>query len=638
MVSPQDWIHKLEEGGGLRHVKNIAFALLVFLLIVGCNWRLFRNMTSMEAMDASQLARNISEGKGFTTDFIRPISIHMLEQHNADKPVFSTGDGTTPDPAQIKGVHPDIANAPVYPVVLAGWMKIYPAVLSTFQGLKNVMPDFIKRRLPDFNTDDTNRLWARNTQFWWHSHDFLIGILNQILFLLVILLTFRIALSLFDLNVARVSAILLLLSEVLWRFSMSGLPTMLLLLIFTGLVWCVISYEKESREPGGGPNRVMVLAIVAGALAAVGALTVYSFGWMIVPLLICIAWFGGQRRIAPCLAAAAAFAVIFSPWIVRNVSVSGTPFGTAGYAIYENSSAFPGHRLARSLDPTFEFNPVKTVARKLITNTQSVMLEDLPKLGGGWTTPFFLASLMLGIRSPAIRRLRYLIVMSLLLLIAVQALGKTQASVDSQTYNSENLLVLLLPLIIVFGVSFFFVLLEQLVFPIQQLRYGVIALFVGLLSIPMFYAFLPATSKVPIAYPPYLPPVIQESSSWMRDNELMMSDVPWAVAWYGDRQCVWLTLNSQDDFFAINDYLKPVRALYLTPNTMDGRFVSEWVRGGERSWGVFLMDVILRQQNPAGFPLRKMPAGFLPTQLFLSDFERWRMPVTNITNNAIAPQ
>ena len=76
----------------------------------------------------------------------------------------------------------------------------------------------------------------------------------------------------------------------------------------------------------------------------------------------------------------------------------------------------------------------------------------------------------------------------------------------------------------------------------------------------------------------------------MKPNELMMSDVPWAVAWYGDRQCVWLTRDAQAEFFAINDYLKPVQALYLTPETMDGRFVSDWVQrtttsvGATSSW------------------------------------------------------
>src|SRR5450759_5966928 len=117
---------------------------------------------------------------------------------------------------------------------------------------------------------------------------------------------------------------------------------------------------------------------------------------------------------------------------------------------------------------------------------------------------------------------------------------------------------------------------------------------------------------------------IQPAVCWMKENELMMSDVPWAVAWYGRHQCVWLTLNAQDDFFAINDYLKPVQALYLTPETMDGKFVSDLVRSGEHSWGSFITLGVLQNQIPQGFPLRNSPTGFLPERLFLTDRERWK--------------
>jgi hypothetical protein len=250
------------------------------------------------------------------------------------------------------------------------------------------------------------------------------------------------------------------------------------------------------------------------------------------------------------------------------------------------------------------------------------LLNDLPKLGGGWVMPFFLVGLLLGVRNLAIRRLRYLIVMSLLMLIAVQALGRTQLAEDTADFNSKNLLVLLLPLILVYGVSFFFVMLDQITLPFKQLRYVVIGLFAAVVCMPMIYSFQPPRA-VPMAYPSYYPTVIQQCSGWMNEKELMMSDVPWAVAWYGKRQCIWLTLDAQDDFFAVNDYVKPVRALYLTPQTMDGRFVSQWVRGGEKGWGIFLIDAVLRQQIPSGFPLRKMPKGYLPDQLFLTDRERW---------------
>ena len=105
----------------------------------------------------------------------------------------------------------------------------------------------------------------------------------------------------------------------------------------------------------------------------------------------------------------------------------------------------------------------------------------------------------------------------------------------------------------------------------------------------MIFALLPPRVS-PLAYPPYFPPEIQRTAGWMKEDELMMSDVPWAVAWYGRHQCVWFTLNAQDEFFALSDNLKTVQALYLTPETMDGRFLSDWMRANERGWGNFIIQ------------------------------------------------
>jgi hypothetical protein len=44
--------------------------------------RAYRNFSTPEAMDSAQLARNISEGKGYTTMFIRPFSLYLVQQHN----------------------------------------------------------------------------------------------------------------------------------------------------------------------------------------------------------------------------------------------------------------------------------------------------------------------------------------------------------------------------------------------------------------------------------------------------------------------------------------------------------------------------------------------------------------------------
>jgi len=75
----------------------------------------------------------------------------------------------------------------------------------------------------------------------------------------------------------------------------------------------------------------------------------------------------------------------------------------------------------------------------------------------------------------------------------------------------------------------------------------------------------------------------------------------------------------------VNDFLKPVRALYLTTQTMDNRFLSQCFRPGEHSWGSFCVNTVIKEQIPIKFPLRHVAPGFyFPEQLFLADWDRWR--------------
>jgi len=76
-------------------------------------------------------------------------------------------------------------------------------------------------------------------------------------------------------------------------------------------------------------------------------------------------------------------------------------------------------------------------------------------------------------------------------LTLTQALGRTQLSEESPEINSENLLVLLAPLALVYGVSLFYLVLEQMHLPFPQLRYVVIGLFSLVACLPMVFVFLP---------------------------------------------------------------------------------------------------------------------------------------------------
>ena len=141
---------------------------------------------------------------------------------------------------------------------------------------------------------------------------------------------------------------------------------------------------------------------------------------------------------------------------------------------------------------------------KLLLNLRSIILNELPVLGGSWLSAFFLVGLLVGFRNPATRRVRYFILASIIILAIAQALGRTHLSDMTRELNSENLLVLVTPFFIVYGVSLFFLLLDQIEFPMPQMRHLALGVFGVIACLPMLFVFLPPR-PYPISSPPYDP-------------------------------------------------------------------------------------------------------------------------------------
>lgn len=601
----QHLIHALEVGRFSRWLQLLPLALAIIGLTVLYDLNSYRGFNSPEAMDAAQVARNVAEGKGYTTDFIRPFSVFLVQKHNREILAGEIQMTNTADFANLNGAHPDLANPPVYPTVLAGIIKLWQ---------------------PEWKVQTDKPFWAENGRFLRYPPEFCITLLNQALLLVVVVLTFFLTKKLLDAPAAWLAAILTLGADGLWKFSVSDQATLLLLVIFMGLVWCLMKIEELGRADVPPPQKLFGLAITAGVLVGAGMLTRYAFGWVIVPVAVFMTLFGGRRRPGLAVAAFLAFGLAVAPWLIRNLSVSGTLFGTAGYAVVEGTFAFPGSRLMQSVNPDMTgIYGIRPYLGKFLGNTRNILQNDLLRVGGGWVAVLFFAGLLLGLRNAAARRLRYFTMLCLGVFVIAQALGRTQLSASSPEINSENLLVLLTPLAVIFGVAFFLTLLNQMQTPSPPVRLAVIVLMV-LVACQSFITNLLPPKISPVAWPPYNPPEIQRLAGWMGPDELMMSDVPWAVAWYGRHQCVWLTLDAQDEFYALHKNLKPVSALYLTSLTMDGKFVSEWFESNRHSWGRFIYGALKDERLPDNFPLTKMPEGLFPERLFLSNRDRWSAP------------
>jgi hypothetical protein len=598
-------IHEFEVGRFSRRLQFVPLAVAVIALAVFYDVGNYRNFTAPEPMDAAQVARNVAEGRGYTTEFIRPFSIYLVQKHNFAAHAGEMQSSNAVDFARLNGAHPDLANAPLYPALLAGLFKLWT---------------------PEWKVETSRPFWSEGKRFLRYKPEFGITIMNQILLLAVVALTFFVARKLFDVQAAWLAALLTLGSDMLWRFSVSGQSTMLLVAIFLCLIWCLARIEELGRATLPDAKRLFAMAALAGLITGAGMLTRYAFGWVIVPVMIYLLLFGGFRRVGLALTTFVAFALAVTPWILRNIAVSGTWFGTAGYAIMEGSPQFPGSKLMQSIHPDltdYYYFWARYGARKFVENIRFILQGDLLRLAGGWVLVLFLAGLLLGLRNLTARRLRYFTLMCLGVFLVAQALGRTQLSTYSPEINSENLLVLLVPLVAIFGVAFFVTLLNQMKTESLGMRYAVIVLLV-LISCQALIASLLPPRPSPLAWPDYNPPEIQKVSGWMKPDELVMSDTPWAVAWYGDRQCSWTTINCGYEFFQLNDYYKKVSALYLTINTLDNKLLSECYLGNLDSWGNFSLKLLAFGKQPEKFPLYLAPYGSTAAAIFLTDRERWK--------------
>jgi hypothetical protein len=577
----QELIYQLEVGSGPRIIRVIAASLAVLALAWWYDTREFKNFNTAGAMEAAQVARNLAEGRGYTTECIRPLSLYLVQEKRG----LDFGLSKTP--------HPDLMTPPVYPLFLAGLMKVLPF---------------------DYEI---------NGPFWRYQPEVIIAVANQILFLLTIGLICGLATRLFNLEVAVFTLVFLLVSDVLWRFSTSGLPTLLAMFWVTLLARVMVRLDEACHESGGPRPVVGRWALLVGVLVGVAGLTRYSLLGLLVPVIFFTWIFCAKRAALITTLVVAGAALVAGPWLARNYSWTGRPFGLAGFALEESTLPYPGNTLERSLDPNLDEVGLNDYLRKGVTNLHRSISEELPVLGGNWLGGFFLVGLLLRYRNPGLSRLRFFVLLALGTLLVAQAIGRTHLSKDMPVINSENLLILLAPLLVMFGAGFLSTLLDQLELPIPELRHFLTVVLAGVAALPMLLTFLPPRN-VPINYPPYYPPWIQTNARLLNEDELMMSDMPWAVAWYGDRQCVWIPRNPKETFFEIHDRHKQVSALYLTQLTSNARFLSQIIQGRDYDWARFVVDVLLHEQLPKDFPLVDAWERYLPDQLFFSDRPRWQ--------------
>jgi len=566
--SIQGIIHAFEQGRFAPLMRVSAISVLVIALGLVYLFVKFKGFAEADAMDQGQIARAIASGEGFSTKYVRPLAIWQLGVAGKDLPADA---------------FPDFTQQPLSPLL-------------------NAIP------LAVLGKDN----WKIGPLELIYPSERAIVTLSILFFLASAVIWYWVGRQLFDVRVAWLGVAGMFLCDLLWQFSLSGLPHMLLLLLFSGACWLILRADTAYRN---GRMRsffihLLLAAAVFGLMTQAHGLGFWFFaGWLA---------YGIWRFRSHWLLLAASlvlFGMIQLPWAVRNYAVSGNPLGLAAYTLLwpdDKSDSL----MMRTTEPAFraQLGGMRNKVRDGITEQLSNLF---PFFGLNLVALLFFLSLLHQFKSETVRRFRWCLV---LMWLAASA-GMALFGVRGSPVSMNQLHVLFVPVMSFFGFAFLLVLWGRIgvTEPIYRRLFLTFVLFLGAIPLILTMFF---SSGARVQWPPYLPPFIGALGEWFEPDEVLSSDMPWAVAWYADRKCVLLP-TSPRTLARINDYRVlggPVSGLYLTPISANAPLMSGIYKGEYREWA----GLITRPPVTTGF--------FLPVVLSLpvdgecilfADRDRW---------------
>jgi hypothetical protein len=525
----QEVIHWLEMGGGARWVR--LGALLVCGLVVSSlvAWRQFHGAATEPTLAQADMARQIAQGGGFTTGVNYPQAA-----------AFFASRGLRFDPQR---PYPEVYQAPLYPMVIAGALRLVPHAAR-----------------------DALFAAAPAPPFGFAADYFLLG-LNLALFWLAVWLAFDLGRRLFGEPAGWLAAIGLFVSVPAWQQVVAVNGTALMMVVGLG------AFQAWWRAESAADLRGAAVPLGAlGALCGALFLAEYSAG-----ALLAVAVGGVSRRFgaparwrAPGLVLCG-FALVALPWVARNMAVTGLPVGLAvqNIALKSGDATAEPSVVRATLSAQLPSIDLNKLSNKVLSSIQENLRSRVWSGGAMWFTAFFAAGWLYPFRSAPVNRIRWLFAISLLVLVVSQAAFNSGES-------ERQAVAWLSPLIIVFGAGFFFVLLSSHPALSAWPRACAAALLV-LQALPLAHDALDP-HWLHFQYPPYFPGLLQGMRRRLDAADAsgrygLMADVPAGLAWYG-RTRAWAQPATLHDFYAVQiDQL--TGELLLTPKTLDRPFFSD---------------------------------------------------------------
>jgi hypothetical protein len=551
-------------------VRRCLFFLVLILLTLGNLFTLFRGLNAPQAMDQAQIAREIARGNGFTTKMIRPIAYDQAEK-TAKHSVAFVG-------------FQDTYHSPLNPLLNAAVLKLIGAA----------------------NAD----AWQMNSNEMVYPLDRIIATVCTLFFLMAIGVNYLLISRIFDAKIAGICAILMLFCETFWNYSLSGLPQMLMLLLFS----CGIYFVYRAVEAATEGRIAMSPALIAGVFFTLLALTHWMAVWIALGYILFAAISFRPRGVVGLMVLALLVLAAIGP-MLRNQAITDSPFGTAFLTLYNGLGNSSADSIMRNADLTTEPLVIETnMISKTLRSTLLQATNIIPFLGGILVAPLFFLSLLHPFKRKAIATFRW----AILLMWITTAFGLALFGITIEPLDPNQLHLLFAPIMTAYGLAFISILWSRLDIvsntpSLHNIHHVVVVILCALpliLSLPQKVRIgmqLRDRGGVP-NWPPYYAPALNGTAAglkgWVTEKQIVFSDQPWAVAWYADRISVWLP-PTRDGFLKLEtvarDLQTPVVGILISPSSHGSGPIAE-VAARYKDFTSLVMDGrIMLATYPPGF-------------------------------------
>ena len=571
----QTSIQWLDQGQGKRIIQTLTFVIFIILFTWYHCAKRYNGPSSENIIEQALIGKNLAEGKGFTSQVIYPQAITTLKSHRSS---FIN---------KKQGI-PDLYHPPIYPLVIAGGLKLIPP----------------KIRQQIWETPTSGPL----TVFSAFNGDNYLLIINIVFFWVTCFLTYYLAKRIFSKKAGLISILSLLLSVGIWDrvLLVSGVPILMSLLLLMFVLWCFLEEARVEDSQTLKGKAYPWIGLGIGLIVGLLFLTEYTAGLVgIIFIGYCLAFIRGRALsliLAPTLLA---FLLSISWWCLRNIELTENPLALSWQNLplkIGDPTAEPEtfkNRLS-SLPPEIS---IKKILGKGLKEIEVNLTERIWSAGGYIFSGLFFAGCLYQFRYRGVNILRWMTVITVFLLLLLQPFFNSGLSERLPAYY-------LSPLIAIFGSGFLLVLIESTKKRTELQKLLITGSILGIHSFPLIHN-LSEPKRLPFHFPPYVPSLMAITHNVIRqDDFIIMSDIPAGLAWYS-QQSVWGQPAEYGDFQKI--FLQQeVGALFLSPKTLDQPFFSKLRYTGlkeqrssnrSRYWGS-VYEGLKEGHLPTYFPLK----------------------------------